>query len=158
MNFAEMWDTAAGTEKKQFDTEDLPEGTYTCEVLVCKMGRNKADTKDMISWDLRVVQGEQKNRHIWVHRPFSKETTEENQKAIARALDDFKQLDLKADSKSIKQTMLDIVGKLIEISLKNGTNGQFRNFRRIVEGAVDAPKPAPGAGAFPGVPDDEIPF
>lgn len=163
MNFAEMWDSAAGAEKKQFDTEDLPEGTYACEVLMCKMGRNKADTKDMISWDLRVVQGEQKNRHIWVHRPFSKETTEENQKAIARALDDFKQLDLKADSKSIKQTMLDIVGKLIEISLKNGTNGQFRNFRRIVEGKADAAPagtgtPPVGGGAFSGVPDDEIPF
>ena len=153
MNFAEMWDTAAGAEKKQFDTEDLPEGTYICEVLVCKMGRNKADTKDMISWDLRVVQGEQKNRHIWVHRPFSKEDTDENRKAIARALDDFKQLDLKADSKSIKQTMLDIVGKLIEISLKNGNNGQFRNFRRVVEGRADAG--APPAGPAPA---EEHPF
>ena len=157
MNFAEMWDAAASAEKKQFDNEDLPEGTYVCEVLACKMGRNKADTKDMISWDLRVVQGEQKNRHIWVYRPFSKETTEENQKAIGRALDDFKQLDLKADSSSIRQTMIDIVGKLIEIKLTpDKSGGQYRNFRRIVEGKSDKVIPPAGLAANPG--HDEIPF
>lgn len=142
MNFADMWNKAATQEKKQFASDDLPEGTYYAEVVSCKLGPTRAGDKDMVSWDLRVAQGEMKNRRIFVNRAFSKtDESEQNVKAIERALNDFIQLDLKADSTSLKQTMIDVTGKTIEISLKKANTGMFYNFRRIVDGAVDAPKP-----------------
>ena len=80
-----------------------------------------------------------KNQRIFVNRPFSRtDESELNQKAIERALNDFIQLDLKADTASLAQTMSDIVGKIIELSLKKANTGMFYNFRRIVENAVDA--------------------
>lgn len=134
MNFKDMWDTAAKAEKKTFSNEDLPEGNYITEVISCKLGQTKAGDKDMVSWELKVVEGEQKNNHIWVYRPFSKtDGSEQNIKAIERALNDFKQLDLPCEAEVLGNTMQGIVGKIIEIALKNGTNGQFKNFKRIVE-------------------------
>lgn len=153
MEFKDLWNTAAKQEPKQFATEDLPEGTYICEVLSCKLTKTKAGDKDMIAWDMRVVQGEHKNSHIWLNRPFSKtDASEQNIKAIERATGDFVLLGLSADTVSLAKTMTDIVGKHIEISLKNGTNGQFKNFKRIVD--------APPADAAPAgtAPDDEGPF
>lgn len=134
MNFAEMWNTTAKEEKKSFSRDDLPEGIYIAEVISCKLGPTKAGDKDMVSWDLKVIEGTQKNNHIFVNRSFSKtDESEQNIKAINRALDDFKQLELACTSDVIGKTMRDIIGKKIEISLKNGTSGQFQNFKRIVE-------------------------
>lgn len=139
MNFKDMWDKAATQPKKQFDNVELPEGTYTAEIVSCKLGKTKDQSKDMITWDLRIVVGEHKNQRIFVNRPFSRtDESEQNQKAIERALNDFIQLDLKADTASLAQTMSDIVGKIIELSLKKANTGMFYNFRRIVENAVDA--------------------
>lgn len=153
--FKDMWDKAASQEKKQFVSDDLPEGSYYAEVMACKYGPTKNNDKEMVSWDLRVVQGEFKNRRIFVNRAFSRtDESEQNQKAIERVLNDFIQLDLKADSASLKQTMSDIVGKTIELSLKKANTGMFYNFRRIVEGAVDAP---PSSGAAKSG-NDEQPF
>ena len=136
-SFKDMWNKAASEEVKVFQTEDLPEGTYFAEVVSCKMGKTKAGDKDMISWDLKLVEGEQKNKHIWQHRPFSTtDTSEANEKAIERAINDFKLLALPCGADVINQTMIDVVGKCIEVSIKNGTNGQFKNFKRIVEAPV----------------------
>lgn len=134
MNFADLWNKAAQAEKKQFGSDDLPDGTYITEVMSCKLGPTKAGTKDMVSWDLKVIEGEQKNNHIFVNRAFSKtDASEENLKAIQRALNDFIDLGLKADTASLAGTMRDIVGKNIEIKLAPGNSGQFKNFKRIVE-------------------------
>lgn len=134
MNFKDLWNAAAKTEVKQFTTEDLPEGTYIAEVISCKLGPTKKGDKDMVSWDLKVVEGDQKNSHIFVNRAFSKtDPSEENIKAIDRALNDFKLLGLPCEAEILGITMKNIIGKNIEISLKNGTNGQFKNFKRIVE-------------------------
>ena len=38
MNFKDMWDKAATQPKKQFDNVELPEGTYTAEIVSCKLG------------------------------------------------------------------------------------------------------------------------
>lgn len=160
-SFKDMWNTAAKEETKSFQGEDLPEGTYNAEVLDCKIKPTKAGDKHMTAWDLRVVDGTYKNRRIFVNRVFSQtDESEQNRKAIKRAVDDFKLLGLPCLPEEIEKSMKDAVGKIIELRIKNGnTPGtQFQNFLRIVEGAVDAPKPAAGAGAFPGVPDDEIPF
>lgn len=137
MNFKDMWNAAAKTEVKVFSNEDLPEGSYIAEVISCKLGPTKKGDKDMVSWDLKVIEGNQKNNHIFVNRSFSKtENTEENMKAINRALDDFKILGLPCEAEVLGSSMKNIVGKTIEISLKNGNSGQFKNFKRIVEKPV----------------------
>jgi hypothetical protein len=134
MNFKDMWNTAAKADISAPSFEDLPEGTYIAEVLSCKLGPTKAGDKDMVSWDLKVVEGQYKNSHIFVYRPFSKtDESEQNVKAINRALDDFKILGLDCTAEALAKSMRDIVGKKIEISLKNGNSGQFKNFKRIVE-------------------------
>ena len=134
MNFADMWNKKAKEAKKVIGMPDeLPEGTYNTEVLVCKFGETKAG-KSMVFWDLKVVDGPQKNNHIHVYRVFSKtEDSEENDKAIDRALDDFKDLELPCDQQSIGKSMTHVIGKVIEIKLVKGTNGNFRNFKRIIE-------------------------
>ena len=134
MNFADMWNKAAGAEKKQFGNDDMPDGTYITEVISCKLGKTKDQSKDMVSWNLKVIQGEQKKNHIFVHRPFSKtDMSEQNEKAIQRALNDFIDLELSADTEQLAKTMRDVVGKNVEIKLVAGTNGQFKNFKRIVD-------------------------
>lgn len=159
--FADMWNKAAKAGKKQFNNDDLPDGLYVTEVVSCKMGMTKDQTKDMVSWDLKVVEGEQKNNHIWVHRPFSKtDDSEQNEKAIQRALNDFIDLGLNAEAAVLKSTMIDIVGKHIEIKLVAGTNGQFKNFKRIVEPIPATPIGNQGASSFGNdvFPEEEIPF
>lgn len=134
MNFKDLWNATAKTEVKTFSRDDLPEGTYIAEVISCKLGPTKAGDKDMVSWDLKVTEGGQKNNHIFVNRSFSKtDESEANIKAIERALNDFKILGLPCEAEVLGNTMKNIVGKTIEISLKNGTSGQFQNFKRIVE-------------------------
>lgn len=159
MNFKDLWNTAAKTEVKQFTIEDLPEGTYIAEVISCKLGPTKAGDKDMVSWDLKVTEGEQKNNHIAVYRSFSKtDPSEANVNAINRALNDFKILGLPCEAEILGQTMQKIVGKKIEISLKNGTSGQFKNFKRIVEVVSVAAPAAPTTEVKTAFPVDEIPF
>jgi len=167
-NFKDMWNSMAKTEVKQFTIEDLPEGTYIAEVVSCKLGPTKAGDKDMVSWDLKVIEGAQKNNHIAVYRPFSKtEDSEQNIKAIDRALNDFKLLNLPCEAEVLGNSMKNVVGKNIEISLKNGTNGQFKNFKRIVEDVPAAPdvpvakaatEPSASATSAFVFPDEEIPF
>jgi len=158
-NFADLWNKAATEPKKQFDN-DLPDGTYTFEVVSCKLDKTKAQDKDMVIWGLRVVSGDHKGVNYWINRAFSKtDESDSNIKAVKRAIGDFIDLGLDANTAVLGKTMEDVVGKLIEVKLvpdKNG--GQFKNFRRIVEGRADTPAPAPKPGAFPGVPDSEIPF
>lgn len=160
MNFKDLWNTAAAAEVKTFSNEDLPEGTYITEVISCKLGPTRAGDKDMVSWDLKVVEGEQKNSHIFVNRAFSKtDASEQNIKAVERALNDFKILELPCTDTTIGKTMKDIVGKRIEISLKNGTSGQFKNFKRIVEEVKTVANVQEvssfGTEVFP---EEEIPF
>lgn len=158
MNFKDLWNATAKTEVKQFTIEDLPEGIYIAEVVSCKLGPTKAGDKDMVSWDLKVTEGDQKNNHIVVYRSFSKtDPSEQNIKAIERALNDFKILGLPCEAEVLGQTMQKIMGKKIEISLKNGTNGQFKNFKRIVEVApvVSDQTPSFVAEIFP---EEEKPF
>ena len=133
-SFKDMWNTAAQQEKKTFG--DLPEGTYKGEVKVCRFQPSKDGTKENLFWDLQVVEGEEKGSHIYVYRPFSKtDTSDDNQKAINRALNDFIQLELPCNAEAIEKTMINVVGKTVEIVLKNATNGngQFKNFKKIIE-------------------------
>lgn len=155
-SFRDLWDKAAGEEVKRGSFDPLPEGSYTAEVLSCKMGKTKAGDKDMISWDMKVVEGEQKNNHVWQHRPFSRtDESESNMKAIERATDDFKLLGLPCGTADLEKSMLGIVGKQIELSIKNSStgNGQFINFKRIVPAAAAAP-----VSAEPAAKDDGLPF
>ena len=141
MNFADMWDSVASEPKKVFENTPLPDGDYVCEVLQVKLDATKDGTKPMFKWDLKVIEGERRNCHIFVNRPFGREDTEQNRKALGRALNDFKALDLPCDSKSLELTMKGIIGKHIEINLKEDGRGadaqgrinQWQNFRRIVE-------------------------
>jgi len=134
MDFAAVWNKAAKAEKKQFGGDDLPEGTYIVEVMKCTLGPTKAGDKDMVSWDLKVIEGEQKNNHIFINRAFSKvDESEQNIKAIQRALNDFIDLGLNAEAPVLKKTIREVVGKNIEIKLVAGEKGQFQNFKRIVE-------------------------
>jgi len=142
-SFKDMWNTAAKEETRAFQGEDLPEGTYTAEVLDCRFKPTKAGDKEMAAWDMRVVQGEYKNRRIFVNRVFSKtDESEQNQKAIKRAVDDFKLLGLPCSPEETPQSMIAVIGKIIELRIKNGTTPgtQFQNFLRIVE---TTPTPAP---------------
>jgi hypothetical protein len=165
MDFKDFWNKKANAETKTHSYEDLPEGNYITEVISCKMGKTKSGTKSMVSWDLKVIEGEQKNNHIFVNRPFywigaseSDITSEQNDKAIDRMMDDFKLLGLKITADVLNETMLKMVGKTIEISLKNGTNGQFQNFRRIVEPKPTSSEQEP-ISAVPVFPvDEESPF
>lgn len=159
MNFKDMWNTAAKTEVKVFSTDDLPEGPYITEVMSCKLGPTKKGDKDMVSWDLKVIEGEQKNNHIFVNRSFSKtDASEENIKAINRALDDFKILGLPCEAEVLGNSMKSIVGKNIEISLKNGNSGQFKNFKRVVEVTPAVTPEIVNPDEVPFGLDDEKPF
>lgn len=158
VSFKDMWGTAAKEETRSFSGEELPEGTYNAEVLDCKIKPTKAGDKHMTAWDLRVVDGAYKNRRIFVNRVFSQtDESEQNQKAIKRAVDDFKLLGLPCSTDEIKDTMLNVIGKIIELKIKNGnTPGtQFQNFLRIVETPVGNGAAASSGGV---IPDEELPY
>lgn len=167
MDFKDFWNKRAKAEVKTFSNEDLPEGNYIAEVMSCKIGKTKSGNKTMVSWDLKVIEGEQKNNHIFVNRPFfwigsseSDITSEENGKAIDRMMDDFKILGFTVTDDVLNKTMANMVGKTIEINLKNGTNGQFKNFKRIVELKSDPRPQSSNAESFGAMvfPEEEIPF
>jgi len=165
MDFGSMWDRKAKEGKKVIGIPDeLPEGLYEVKVLVCKFGETKTG-KSMVFWDLEVAVGQQKGNHIHVYRTFSKtEDTEENRKAIDSALDDFKQLGLDATRAAIARSMINLIGKVIEIKLVKGTNGNFRNFKRIIDTpaalevvlTVDAELIQPFVTTM--IPDEPLPF
>lgn len=156
MDFKSLWNSTAAEEKKTFGGDTLPEGTYITEVISCKLGPTKAGDKDMVSWNLKVIEGAQKNCHIFVNRSFSKtDQSDQNIKAIKAALEDFKQLGLPCTAEVIGKTMREVVGKNIEIKLVASNNGgQFQNFKRIVE------KPVAAAASFGSevFPESDIPF
>lgn len=150
-----MWNKSAAQDKKQFG--DLPEGTYKAKVISCKFQPAKDGIKTNCAWDLQVIEGEQANNHIWVYRPFSKmDASEENQKALDRVLNDFVQLGVPATTDKIEKTMMDLVGKVIEIKLKSdGKDGQYKNFQRIITEPVAAAVQAAVSNTFP---EEEAPF
>jgi hypothetical protein len=169
MNFAEMFDGIAKEPKKVFENTPLPEGDYVTEVLSVSLGETKDKLKAMFKWDLKIIEGDRRNCHIFVNRPFSKtDDSEQNQKALARALNDFKILDLPCDSKNLDKTMKNLIGKHIEINLKDDGRGpdannrinQWQNFRRIVEPAPTeaVPEVAASMGAVTNMPDEPLPF
>lgn len=165
MNFADMWDSVASEPKKVFENTPLPDGDYMTEVLSVTLGETKDKLKAMFKWDLKIIEGDRKNCHIFVNRPFSKtDDSEQNVKALGRALNDFKALDLPCDRTHLDGTMKGLVGKHIEINLKEDGRGpdaqgrinQWQNFRRIVEIAPTAPS---GADAFgTEVAGEKVPF
>ena len=133
MNFKDMWNVAAQQEKKQF--VDLPEGTYQGRVIKCAFETRKKDpTKTNLVWDLQITDGEYKGQHAFIYRSFSRtDTSEQNQKAINRVLNDFIQLDLPCDADVIDKTMAGVVGKIVEFKFAADNNGgMWKNINRIV--------------------------
>jgi hypothetical protein len=164
MNFAEMFDSVANKPKKQYKVDNLPDGNYVMEIVSVVPGLTKNEEKRKISWDLKVAEGEYKNRHVFITYSFTQINDESNLKAIDRALDPFKILDMPCDSASINGSMKKLTGKYVEINLKDdgygpdadGNRGQWKNFRRIVE---DVPQGAPAPQAVPQeLPEGSVPF
>ncbi|CVK18493.1 hypothetical protein SPSPH_045650 [Sporomusa sphaeroides DSM 2875] len=160
MSFKDIWDEAAGQEVKQF-ADDLPDGKYQAEVIKCEFGKTKDQTKDKVHWELKVIDGEQKGSHIWIDRAFYKnDNSEDNKKAVRRATDDFKYLGFTPTSANLENIMKGLVGQTVEIELKSGNNGQFKNLRRIVEKPVAQTQAATNQSAFGNdkFPEEEMPF
>lgn len=123
---AQMWDESKGKETK---FSSLADGTYQVEVETCGYGKTKAELPK-IEWQLKVIEGDQKNSKHWVHRVL--DTNKPN--SIAQAKQDFLDLDLDATSANVTKSMEFIIGKTIEIQLKTSDQGnQFTNFKRIIE-------------------------
>jgi hypothetical protein len=132
MSVKDYWNEQAASEKKATAVE-LPEGTYTAEVMKCEFGKTRAEG-DKVFWDLKVLYDDYANCHCWVHSKFSKtDDTEENKKDINKMLDYFKALDLPCASDGIAASMASIVGKTIEFKIVEGSRGgRFTNFIRVV--------------------------
>lgn len=164
MNFADMFDSIAKEPKTVFENTPLPDGDYVTEVVSVSLGQTKDKAKAMFKWDLKIAEGDRKNCHIFVNRPFGREDTEQNRKALTRALNDFKILDLPCDSQILDNTMKNLIGKYIEINLKEDGRGpdqqgrinQWQNFRRIVDKPLPAPNTAESFGQS--MPDENVPF
>ena len=159
--FAELWNAAASEPKKSFENVVFPEGDYKAEIMSVKLGPTKLGDKDMFSWDLKVIDGEYSNNHMFVNRSFSKtDMSDQNKNALIRALDDFKALNMQCDTANLNNSMKSLIGKKIEVRIKNGTKEgtQFTNFLRLIQDKPAAPATS-GAEQFGGtVSGEEVPF
>ena len=157
MNFNEMFDSIANAPRKKFEATPLPEGDYIAEVISVVLGETKDKIKGMFKWNLKIIEGERKNSHIFINRSFSKtDDSEQNEKALNRALEDFKILGLPCDRKNLENTMRILVGKHVQVNVKDSSSGngnQWYNLRCMLE---PSPDDATSFGTV--VPDENVPF